>query len=38
VNKGVEHLPELRQTMAASNERYLSDFAYQTFSKRSITS
>jgi hypothetical protein len=23
VNKGVEHLPELRQTMAASNERYL---------------
>jgi hypothetical protein len=23
VNKGVEHLPELRQTMAASNDRYL---------------
>ena len=23
VNKGVEHLPELRQTMAASNNRYL---------------
>jgi hypothetical protein len=24
VNKGVEHLPELRQTMAASNDRYLA--------------
>src|SRR5262249_13433376 len=23
VNKGIEHLPELRQTMAASNDRYL---------------
>ena len=23
VNKGVEHLPELRETMAAANDRYL---------------
>ncbi|HKM54193.1 MAG TPA: hypothetical protein VJY33_12355, partial [Isosphaeraceae bacterium] len=36
VNKGVEHLPELRQTMAAVNDRYLDvqQDALETFVDR----